>query len=673
MSETEPVESLFHEFPAVNTEEWKAQVQSELGEIPDGLLSWSSLEGVTMPAYLHREALDDVRHVDSDGSPPPLAEATDAPANAWIRCQRIHHPDPETANEHARAAAENGAHDLELIVAPTGVDDRGVRIHSVDDLATVLDGLDLEETGLHFGPVLAGPVLYGMLREILTDSGIDPSSIRGSVAYDPVAGLAADPSPSVDQAFALADSLTRDADDLPQIRSVTVDAGAYHKAGASAVQELACTLGALAERLARSTNRGLDLETLLGPLQVIVPISTSYFVELAKLRALRLLVPQVVKAFAEEDNTDVSFVPSDLFVHAKTSQRTETIYDPHLNMLRATTEAMTAVLGGCDALTVRPYDASLRPPDAFGERIARNTQLVLRHEAHLDQVADPAAGSYYVETLTDKLAQQAWEQFQTLEAKGGIVEALRNGTLQRDISETRKKRLDAVNEREHVLVGTTHYPALDEQRRDDLAGPGVSFSNGGPPSLDAPSIDAIRHTLRNGATLDGVCVALRDETAAIEPLPRIRVAENIESIRLRTEEYADAHDGPPRVLLAPIGPPTVRSTRATFARNFLGVAGLAIEEPLKFDTVDEAADTAVEQNADAVVLCSSNTAYADLAPALAAALTDRGHDALLLIAGAPDDIDTDGVADLFIYQESPLKDTLERLQTHLGIATIGDA
>ncbi len=668
MSQTRPVGSLFHEFPAVNTAEWKAKVQSELGAIPDDLLNWSSLGDVTMPAYLHREALDDVRHVDSEGSPPPLAEATDTPANAWIRCQRISHPDPETANEHARAAIEKGTYDLELIVAPPGMDDHGVRIHSADDLATVLDGLDLEETGLHFGSVHAGPVLYGMLREILTDSDIDSSSVRGSIAYDPVAGLATGLSPSVDQAFALADSLTRHADDLPQVRSVTVDASTYHEAGASAVQELACTLGALAERLTRSTNRGLYLKTLLDSLQIIVPSSTSYFVELAKLRALRLVVPQVVEAFANEGDTEDSFAPSDLFVHAKTSRRTETIYDPHLNMLRATTEAMTAVLGGCDALTVRPYDASIRPSDAFGQRIARNTQLVLRHEAHLDKVTDPAAGSYYIELLTDKLARQAWEQFRTLEAEGGIVEALRNGALQRDIAKTRKKRLDAIDEREHVLVGTTHYPDLDERRRDDFTDLGGSSSPSEPPSLDAPSIDTIRHALRDGATLDGLCATLREETGAIEPLPRIRVAEEIESIRLRTEEHADTHEGPPRVLLVPIGPPAVRSTRATFARNFLGVAGLVIEEPLKFDTVDEAADAAAKQNVDAVVLCSSNTAYAELAPALAAALTDRSHDALLLIAGAPNDIDADEVTDLFIHQGSTLRDTLETLQSRLGMS-----
>lgn len=668
MSETEPAESLFHEFPAVDADEWNATVQSELGEIPDGLLKWSSLEGVTMPAYLHRGGLEPIQHVDPNRSPPPLAETADVPANAWIRCQRISHPDPETANEHARTAVEGGAEALDLTVAPTETNDHGIAIRSVDDLATVLDGLDLEKTGLHLGPAFAGPALYGMLREILTDSDIDSSSVRGSVAYDPVAVLASAPSPSIDRAFALADSLAQDADDLPRVRSVTIDAGAYHEAGASAVQELACTLGALAERLARSTNRGLDLETLLDALQVIVPISTSYFIELAKLRALRLLVPQVVKAFAEEDNTDVSSAPSDLFVHAKTSRRTETIYDPHTNMLRATTEAMTAVLGGCDALTVRSYEASLRPPNAFGQRIARNTQLVLRHEAHLDQVADPAAGAYYVETLTDKLAQRAWEQFQTIEAKGGIVEALRAGTLQREIAETQKKRLDALDERQHVLVGTTHYPALDERRRDDLAGPDASASNGEPPSLEAPSIGAIRHTLRNGATLDSVCAALQDETATIERLPRLRMAKDIESIRLRTEEYADAHDGPPHVLLAPLGPPGARNARATFARNFLGVAGFAIEESLKFDTVDEAADAAVEQNADAVVLCSSNTAYADLAPALATALTDRDHDALLLIAGVPDNIDANGVANLFIHQGSALRDTLETLQSRLGMS-----
>lgn len=672
MSTTESPQSLFEEFPAVDLAAWTAKVEDELGPSAlDDVLEWSSLEGVTMPAYLQREALEEVTHLDPNAPIPPLAEAAEAPANTWTVCQTIDHPDPETANQLARSAVTNGAEALQLILSPPPPPpDRGLALESVDDLATVLDGIDLTTTGLHLGRELRAPVLYGTLREHLSDQGLDPDGLHGSVLYDPVAVLAVGQAKDAEQAFALARHLRTDAADLPHVRSVTVDSRVYHDAHASTVEELAFTLGALAERLARSTERGTSPLTLLDDLQLVVSVSTSYFVEIAKLRALRLLVPQVVAPFVSETGTDRSFSPSDLPLHAETSRRTETIYDPRVNMLRATTEAMAATLGGCDTLSIRPYDASFRPSDDFGTRIARNTQLILRHEAHVDQVADPAAGSYYVETLTDKLAQQAWALLQEVETNGGIVEALRDGSVQRRMKKTCRNQLDAVEERDHVLVGSTHYPALGERRRDDLSLPeGIppSPNDKAPPVLEAPSMDAIRQALHNGASLPDIYAVLEEEPPAIDPLPRFRVPANIEAIRLRTERVIEAHDGPPRVLLVPLGPTAARSARATFARNVLGVAGFEIEEPLKFDSISEAADAAVEEDADVVVLCSSDAEYAELAPALATALEDRGQDALLLVAGSPDDVDAGGAADLFLYRGCSLRNILETLQDRLDM------
>lgn len=671
MSETESPQPLFEEFSPVALEEWRRAVQTELGtDALDDFLEWSSLEGVTMPAYLQRDALDQLPHVDSEAAGPPLSDARDAPANQWTLCHPLEHPNLATVNEHARSAVEGGAHDLKLSLSSPPSHDTGLPLRSPNDLATVLDGIDLSATGLHLDGRLAAPVLYGAVREHLSGENVDRTRVHGSVLYDPVAALASGHAASDERAFALAHQLAADATELPGLRTTTIDARIYHDAGASAVQELALTLGALAERLDRGTERGRPLPALLDDLHVAVSVSTSYLVEIAKLRALRLLVPQVAQPFLSTAEADASFSPADLHLQAETSRRSETLYDPHMNMLRGTTEAMAAVLGGCDVLSVRPYDAALRPPDAFGSRIARNVQLILRHEAHLDQVADPAAGSYYLETLTDKLAQKAWTQFQDLEAEGGVVDALQAGTVQRRIEETRHDRLAAVDERKQVLVGTTQYPALDEQRHSDLVST-VPPDAGAAPASDAepPSIDTLRQALRDGASPLELVARLDAEEPAVSPLPRIRVAAEIESIRLRTEQYADAHDGPPRVLLVPLGPPSLRSARATFARNFLGVAGLKIEEPLKFETVAEAADTAVETDADAVVLCSSNAEYADLAPSLASALEERDHDALLLIAGNPDDIDAGGQANLFVHKESPLKETLTTLQKHLGIPT----
>ncbi len=669
MSETDASPPLFDEFDAVEPAEWRERVRSDLGGAsPESFLEWTSMEGVSLSAYLTSEAVEEALHADPEATVPPLAESKEAPANAWTVCQTIRHPDLEEANEHAQTAVEGGAEALEVNASPVHSDGFALALHSKSDLAQVLDGIDLTKTVLHLTGGPSVPALFGLLREHLSEENIAADALGGSALYDPVTALASGADPA--RSFLLADDLVAEATEMPHFRTVTVDTSVYHDAGASAVQELACALGALTERLARSTDRGLPLRDLLAPLQIRVPISTSYFVEMAKLRALRLLVPQVIDAFAWEAGVAHHAGPTNLFIHATTSQRTETIYDPYANMLRATTEAMAAVLGGCDVLTIRPYDAALRPPDEFGLRIARNTQLILRHEAYFEQVADPAAGSYYIETLTDQLAQQAWAQFQDLEAEGGIVETLRTGSLQDQLADTRQKRRKALDERDQVLVGTTHYPALDERRRENVASPATLSTNGeSPPSFDASSIEAIRAALREGTTLPEVASAVLSESTDIDPLPRIRLAEEIESIRLRTDAYAEHHDGPPQFLLAPIGPPAVRSARATFARNFLGVAGFAIEEPLKFDSVDAVADRAVEEETDAVVLCSANAEYADLAPALASALNKRNRKALVGIAGAPDDIEAGGVADFFLHQGSPLQSTLLQLQALLGIPT----
>jgi methylmalonyl-CoA mutase len=661
----------FDEFTPVSPDAWREYVRSDLGGTsPEDFLTWDSGEGVSISAYLTPQALRDALHTDRNVSIPPLAETEDAPANDWAVCQPIQHPDPDTANQHARAAVSGGAEALEVGALPREPDDTDAHSHPHPVLGRILDGIAPSDTALHFGPGPRGLVLYSCLSSVLSDRDLTPETIAGSVLYDPVAAVASGASP--DRAFPLADNVLADTADMPHFRPVTVDTSVYHDAGASAVQELAYALGALTERLTHSTERGEGLPRLQDALQVRLPISTSYFVEMAKLRALRLLVPQVVDAFVYEAGGTADIGPADVSIYATTSRRTETLYDPYVNMLRATTEAMAAVLGGCDVLALRPYDAALRPPEDFGLRIARNTQLLLEHEAHLDQVADPAAGSYYVEALTDRLAQNAWAQFQRLEADGGLLEALRAGTLQDQIAATRQDRREALDTREQILVGTTHYPSLDEERRDDQAASVPSSTTRDASfSRTLSSVDTLRSALRDGAAPSELAPVLQSGPSDIAPLPRIRLAEEIESIRLRTEAFAEAHGGPPLVLLAPLGPPAARSARATFARNFLGVAGFAVEEPLKFESVDAIADAAVEHHADIIVLCSSDAEYGDLAPALAAALGEQGHDALLGIAGAPDNIDVDQ-ADFFVHQGSDVQETLTTLQDRLGIDVTSD-
>jgi methylmalonyl-CoA mutase len=536
---------------------------------------------------------------------------------------------------------------------------------TVDDLRSVLDQIPLNEISLHFDGGPTAPILLVGLEEIASERDID--DLRGSVGYDPIAALSTGTIRDAEAAFALVDDLVSEAPS--SVRSLTVDLRPYHDAGASAVQELAYGLGALSDTLARLLENGHGLSTLLSRLQFTTAVSTSYFVEIAKLRALRLLVPQVVNAFAAAAEADAALRPTDLFVQAETSRRTETIYDPYVNMLRATTEGMAAVIGGCDVLSVRPYDAALRAEDNFGTRIARNVQLILREEAHFDAVADPGAGAYYLEAATDRLAERAWDTFQDLEANGGLLAGLRDGHVQQQIAEMREERQSEVDTRKRVLVGTNHYPALDETRRGDLDEPPSFSSPTDSIALDAPSLNGLRTALSDGHSISDLLSTLSEGPTTIEPLPRLRVSEAIEKIRLRTERHAEETGHTPTVFLAPLGPAKMRSARANFARNVLGVAGFDVVEPLRFDAPDDAAEAAAEADADIVVLCSADSEYPDLAPALRSALNDRGLSPLLVVAGNPDTIDADLPADDFIHQGNLLREKLASLQSRLGIPT----
>mgnify|MGYP006283389501 CR=1 FL=1 len=665
MSASQTLPPLFDEFPSVTTEEWASKIRDDLGRSEiDGFLRWDSIDGLSLRGDLRREDLDEIPHVSDDTKRSPLADTSEAPANAWDVRQNLTHPDPAEANRQARSAVRRGATSLGLVHAsaqPAGA--FGLQIETLDDLRTVLNEIPLDTTSFHLDTGPAAPILLAALQQIAAERDGE-SPLTGSVGYDPAAALATGVLRNTDAAYALAGDLVSAAPS--SFRSLTIDLRPYHNAGASAVLELAFGLGALSETLATLLGRGHNLSALLPRLQFVAAVSTSYFVEIAKLRALRLLVPQVVAAYASEANETIDYSPADLFVQAETSRRTETVYDPYVNMLRGTTEGMAAVIGGSDVLSVRPFDASLRPEDNFSARIARNVQLILREEAHLDVVADPGAGAYYLEAATDQLAQRAWEAFQELEADGGLIDGLQTGDVQEQIAEVRAEREREVATRERVLVGTNHYPALDETRLDDLEEPSPSPETD-PVTLASPSLGRMRNALANGRPVSALLSGLAEGDTSIEALPAARVATDIEDVRLRTERHAKETGHTPTVLLAPLGPAKMRSARANFARNVFGVAGFNVVAPLRFETPDEAAEAAADEDADVVVLCSADREYPELTPALRRALNDRDASPLLIVAGSPEKIDTDLPADDFIHLGNLLRDKLEEIQSRLGI------
>ena len=663
MSSGSELPPLFEEFPPVSTDAWMAKIREDLGTSDlDEVLTWDSIDGISLPAFGRREDLTAIPHVDEAATSSPLVD-DDAPANRWRVRQDLGHADPDAAGRLAKQAVQGGVTDLGLRATAPDASPSGV-VETPTDLRTVLADVPFGDVNLHLERGPAALVLLTLLRRAV-DRSLSDLLEEGTVAYDPVGALAIGAVRDETRAFDGLEALL--AEDLPDgLRFVHVDLRPYHQAGASAVQELAYGLGALSETLAHGLDRGYALSALLPRLHVTTAASTSYFVEIAKLRALRLLAPQVIDAFADEVGASVDVAPADLFLQVETSSRSETLYDPHTNMLRATTEAMAAVLGGGDVLNVPPFDRRHRSPERFGMRIARNVQHILRHEAHFDTVADPAAGSYYVEAATDALAERAWADFQALEAQGGLLDALREEAVQSEIAAVREERQNAVDRGDRVLVGTTHYPDLSESRLDDQRV--TSRNNGTPPEveLDDLSIEALDGALSQGHSAAALVQGVRGGSPAFSPLPSARIAEGIEAVRLRTERYASEHHRPVAVL-APLGPPGPRSARATFARHVFGVAGFDVREHLGFDRPEAAVAAAVEAEADLLVVCSADREYADLVPAVRSALADRALDPLLVVAGDPDQMPGTVSADAFVHRGRPLREMLVSVQRRLGI------
>jgi methylmalonyl-CoA mutase len=699
--------SFTDDFAPISTETWEEKIREDLRGKPLHRLNWSSIDGITLRPFYRSEDLAAFDHIADD--PQPLLGADAAPdgagvshesaGNAWVVRQDVTAAAPDDAAEQVQAALAGGAEALGVqILAPPLADrsarlgDRGVHISAPDDLETVLRGVDVGDVGIHLAGGSTAAVLFPALIDIAAAGG-NREALHGSVEYDPVGDLATGRIADPGIAFRLAADTLEAGAGVPNVRALLLDARPYHNAGGSAVQELAFTLAAGAESLHQLTERGVSLSEAVRQIHVAVPVGTSYFVEIGKLRALRLLLARMLNAFLDADDAERRVDPSDLFVQAHTSRRTETVYGPYVNMLRGTTEAAAAVIGGCDVLTVAPYDDAVQPPGEFSQRIARNTQLILRHESHLDQVADPSAGSYYIEAVTDALIDEAWPLFQEIEAIGGMLEGLASGDIAFRLDDVRIYREDRLERRKNVLVGTTHYPDVDETRLSDVNAddPGIPegiapapHGDGSPseavrasgtaPELSSDAVlDPARAALDGGASLRDVAAALAAPPAGgdpgMEPLPFVRLSEPFESLRLRVETYAEQTGRRPTVLLAPSGPAGARSARANFARNFLGVAGFRMVEPISFDTAEDAASAAVDEGADIVVACSSDDAYAEYVPALRSALTDAESRALLVVAGAPKDLGSavTDAADHFVHRKARLLDTLRTVLQDLGI------
>ena len=263
-----------------------------------------------------------------------------------------------------------------------------------------------------------------------------------------------------DSAFEDLKSVVEETAGLPLFRTIAVHGKFFANSGSSIVQELAFSLAQGAEYMTRLTELGLSADQVAQNIKFNFSIGKVYFMEIAKLRAARLLWAQIVKAYNPQSEESAKMV-----AHSETNSYNKTIYDPYVNMLRTQTEAMSAALGGASSVTVLPFNAIYEESTEFSERIARNQQILLKEESHLDKIADPAGGSYYIETLTASLAEQAWKLFLEVQEKGGFVAAFREGFIQKEIKAMAAQRDANVAQRRENILGTNQFPNFSENCR----------------------------------------------------------------------------------------------------------------------------------------------------------------------------------------------------------------
>ncbi len=411
-------------FPPAGKTAWQQQVQRELpdGQSPDSLRRLQADGFVTEPYY----TADDLDQV-----PASAQQLAQQQTPGWLNTPTVNLTDPTTDNPTLRRALTAGADALLIpVTRPT-------------DLSRLLVGIKLSDT----------PVFFQETEDIsLIDSSAFFTALRQVAPYQWRGGFL---SGKVEY---IAMAMTQTADS-PRFRVVCADSRPFHNAGSTAGQELALLLAQLADHYDYLTEQGFSIEQLATKTMVMVPVGTNYFSEIAKLRALRILWQRFVGSY--QLSVDKSQNPKPpLFIHAQTSTFYEAAVTPYTNLLRATTEAMSAVIGGCDALTVLPYDQLThqpgRPASELGDRLARNVSLLLRDESQLGRVADPGAGSYYIESLTHQLTEAAWSIFLQVEEMGGLSKAMANGFVT-DLLDKAFTANVATVKQGRVLVGVTQF------------------------------------------------------------------------------------------------------------------------------------------------------------------------------------------------------------------------
>jgi methylmalonyl-CoA mutase len=616
-------DKLFSEFPPVSVKQWEDQIIHDLkGADYEKKLVYKPYDGLRIKPYYTSEDLNSLEYLSPLPDTFPYVRGTKKTGNTWFVRQDIVVSDLKHANEKALDILMKGVDSLGFILK----DDK---VYSKDDLDLLLKNIFAEIVEINLSCGKNSLQVLENHYNMLVRYNRDFQKIHGSVEFDPFGRLISkgnfyvSKEDDLDQCV----EMIKVSAHLPHFTVICVNGNNFHNAGATIIEELAFSLSQGAEYLTLLTEKGLSINQIAPKIKFSFATGSNYFLEIAKFRAARMLWAHIVKAYgpSKDEVTRMN-------IHAFTSSWNKSMYDPYVNMLRTTTEAMSAIIAGIDSLTVNPFNSIYEKPSDFSERIARNQQLLLKEESYLDKVEDPAAGSYYLENLTDSIASEAWKLFLETDARGGFLEAATAGFIQGKIAGTANKRvLDMANRRE-ILLGVNQYPNFTEYNTEKVS----------------PAVFGIQ--------------AEKKESQLVEALKEFRGAQAFEELRYRTDVYSMDHKRPAAFIFT-FGNLAMRMARSQFSRNFFACAGFETIDNYGFKSVEEGVKAFKESNAEIIVICSADDEYPVIVHELMKQLDDK---AIPVVAGYPKDhiekLKAEGV-EYFIHVRSNVLEELRKFQS----------
>lgn len=594
---------------------WRALVEQGLKGAPWSRLVGKTADGIALEP-LYRES-DIATARDESGAPGAAPFVRGARTGAWQIRQVFDHPSAEQTNHDILADLAGGVSGIELVIDPEGA--RGVALKTAVDLDLALADVILEAAPVSLDAGEHGAWFAELLRDKLKGVAAKGTAFN----LDPLGAHMRSGKPCPQETQEALDFTTRNASELPLARFIRVDARIVHEAGGTEAQEIAIALSGGIHYLRALVEKGLDATVAGNALSFTMAMGPDVLIETAKLRALRLCWARVLEA------SGVAAKDRAAHIHAFTGQRMMTRYDAQTNILRVTTAAFAAAIGGADAITTRPFTDALGLPTPFARRVARNTQHVLLEECRLGHVADPAGGAWFVEKLTRELAAKAWELMQSIEAQGGIVTALEAGTVQKLVSDARATRQKLIATRRETITGVSDFPLLGAKLPEVASGR---------QNADRPQLNE---------------------------LSPIRWAEPFEALRDR----ADAA-GTPGVFFANLASLAEFGPRSQFARNFFAAGGVASIGPEDAHaTMETLIDAFREARAPVAIITGTDARYAEHAENAAQRLKAAGA-SWVALAGKPGELEAKlraaGV-DQFIYVGVDVLKELETLHAALGV------